>query len=403
MDEPEDEKADRPAKHEPRPSYDIERARSHIPLLARTIPMNHCSQAPQTQETRAAAVAYLDSWNRSGMDWDGWLEEVERARATFARLINASPAHIAVSTSVSVIASSVASALDFGGGRDAVVVSGMEFPTVAQVWLAQERRGARIARVPVRDGAIDTDGYDAVVDERTLIVSAAHAWFQNGALQDVGEITRRAHDAGALVFVDAYQSLGAVPVDVRALDIDFLASGNLKFLMGVPGIAFLYVRPELIETLEPTVTGWFGRSDPFAFDGEHLDWSESATRMETGTPPIAAAYIANAGMSVLERIGIERIRSWTRVLSDRLIAGGRARGLEVIGTTDSSAKTPTAAFRCEDAHTVEMRLRERDILASARGPAIRLAPHYYNTIEDVDTALDALAAAVRARPRTGSH
>jgi selenocysteine lyase/cysteine desulfurase len=333
------------------------------------------------------------------MDWDAWLEEVERARATFARLINASPAHIAISTSVSAIASSVASALDFAGGRETVVVSGMEFPTVAQVWLAQERRGARIARVPVSGDAIDTNAYDGVLNERTLLVSAAHAWFQNGALQDVEEITRRAHDAGALVFVDAYQSMGAVPIDVRALDIDFLASGNLKYLMGVPGIAFLYVRPDLIETLEPTVTGWFGRADPFAFDGDNLDWSDNAARMETGTPPIAAAYIANAGMSLLERIGVDRIRSWTRTLSDLLIEGGRARGLEVLGGTDSNAKTPTTAFRCDDAHAVESRMRERGVIASARGPAVRLAPHYYSTVDDVDTALDTLVDALRLRSR----
>ncbi|HEV8411743.1 MAG TPA: aminotransferase class V-fold PLP-dependent enzyme, partial [Gemmatimonadaceae bacterium] len=240
------------------PAYDLEGWRRRIPLFDSCIPMNNCSQAPQTDATRAAAERYLYSWNRSGMDWDAWMAEVALAKAEFARLIGASATDIAVFSSVSEAASAVASALDFAGPRKRVVVSEAEFPTVAHVWLAQEKHGAQFAWAPVRDGVIDPASYDGLIDDRTVLVSACHGYYMNGFVQDAARIAARARDAGALSFLDVYQTLGTIPVDVRSLGVDFLASGNLKFLMGIPGIAFLYVRPEIVESLRPGVTGWFG-------------------------------------------------------------------------------------------------------------------------------------------------
>src|SRR5262249_43361465 len=156
------------------------------------------------------------------------------------------------------------------------------------------------------------------------------------------------HARGALLYVDAYQTLGTMPVDVRALDADFLVSGNLKFLMGVPGIAFLYVRRELIDTLVPSVTGWFGRANPFAFQVRELDWSPTASRFDAGTPPIINAYIARSGMSIINEIGPAGIRAWHEVLGQRLIDGGRARGLAIHGHTDMTRKTATTAFLVSD-------------------------------------------------------
>jgi selenocysteine lyase/cysteine desulfurase len=378
-----------------RPDYDIAAWRRRIPLLASCIPMNNCSQAPQTDATRAAASRYLDSWNAAGMDWDEWMAEVARAKAEFAKLIGASPADIAVFSSVSEATSAVASALDLGGTRTKLVVSEAEFPTVAHVWLAQRRRGARISWATVRDGAIDAGVYDSMIDDRTALVSSCHGYFMNGFVQDVARIAARAHDSGALSFVDAYQTAGTMPIDVRALGVDFLAAGNLKFLMGIPGIAFLYVRPEIVATLEPTLTGWFGRSDPFAFDNKTLDWSPTASRFDTGTPPLVNAYVARAGMAIVNEVGVSNIRSWLACLGQRLIDGGRSRGLTLHGTDDMSNKTSTTAFVVRDAHAVEAAMRARGVLPAARGSVIRLAPHFYNTIEDVDRALDLLAEVTR--------
>jgi selenocysteine lyase/cysteine desulfurase len=373
------------------PGYDIAGWRRRIPILRSAIPMNNCSQSPQTDETRAAAERYLDSWNMRGMDWEAWIGEVQLARAEFASLVGARTDEIAIFGSVSDATSAVASALSFES-RPRVVVSGHEFPTVGQVWLAQERRGARVAWVRPRDGRIDPTAYDDAIDDTTAVVSASHAHYLDGSLQDLARICAVAHDRGALVFADAYQSAGAVPIDARALGIDFLASGNLKFLMGIPGIAFLYVRRERIETLHPTVTGWFGRADPFSFRVDRLDWSDTAARFDTGTPPIVSAYVARAGMRIINEIGPAAIRAWHMTLGQRLIDGGRTRGLTLIGPDDMHEKTATTAFAVDDSHAVEAAMRDRGIIASARGPAIRLAPHFYTTLADVDAALDVLAS-----------
>lgn len=379
-----------------RPDYDIDAWRRRIPLFASHIPMNNCSQAPQTHVTRAAAERYLESWNTSGMDWDTWMEEVGLAKAEFAKLIGASPDDIAVFSSVSEAASAVASALDFSGQRAKVVVSEAEFPTVAQVWLAQERRGARLSYAPVRDGMIDPAVYDTLIDDHTVLVSSCHGYYMNGFVQDVARIAARAREAGALSFIDAYQTLGTIPMDVRATGLDFLVAGNLKFLMGIPGIAFLYVRPAIVETLHPTVTGWFGRANPFAFDAKSLDWSPTASRFDTGTPPVINAYVARAGMEIINAVGPAKIRAWLEVLGARLIDGGRARGLTLHGTDDMRCKTATTAFVVRDSHAVEEAMRARGVIAAARGTVIRLAPHFYNTIDDIDRALDALAEIARA-------
>jgi selenocysteine lyase/cysteine desulfurase len=270
-------------------------------------------------------------------------------------------------------------------------VSEAEFPTVAHVWLAQEQRGARLSWAPAIDGAIDAAAYDALIDERTALVSACHGYYMNGFIQDTARIAALAREAGALSFVDAYQSLGTVPLDVRTLGADFLASGNLKFLMGIPGIAFLYVRPEIVGSLRPSVTGWFGRANPFAFDAKSLDWSPTASRFDTGTPPVINAYIARAGMEIINAVGPANIRAWHEVLGQRLIHGGRARGLSLHGPDDMGRKTATSAFIVGDSHAVEVAMRDRGVIASARGNVIRLAPHFYSTLDDIDRALDALA------------
>jgi selenocysteine lyase/cysteine desulfurase len=379
----------------PEPGYDIDAWRRRIPLLASCIPLNNCSQGPQTDQTRAAADRYLESWNRTGMDWDAWMEEVRLAKVAFAALIGATPDEIAVFSSVSEATSAVASALDFTGLKHRVVASEMEFPTTGHVWLAQERRGAKVSWVAMRDGTIDLAEYEEHITDDTALVAACSGYYVNGFMQDVSRIVKRAHNAGALVFTDAYQALGAMPVNVKESGVDFLASGCLKYLMGVPGIAFLYVRPELANTLHPTTTGWFGRANPYEFDVKRLDWSTGASRFDAGTPPVINAYIARAGMEMIGSIGVDKIRAWHEVLSQRLRDGGRERGLKQHGTTDLARKTANTAFIVNDSHAVEQAMRARGVLPSARGPVIRLAPHFYNTIDDIDSALDLLAELTR--------
>lgn len=391
----------------PAPAYDLAALRARIPILERWVPMNNCSQGPQTTRTRAAAERYLDSWRQDGMDWDRWIEEVEAARATFARLINADPDEVAVFSSVSHATAAVASALpslaDASGAgthdRATVALTEAEFPTVAHVWKAREAHGTPLRWIPVRDGRVAIDDVQDALDDDVLLLSATHGYYQTGALLDLEAVARAARDAGALVYVDAYQSLGAVPVDVKALGVDMLASGNLKYLMGIPGIAFLYVRRALAERMQPAVTGWFGRTDPFAFDAHRdrpLDWAPGARRFDTGTPPILQAYVARAGMETLLDLGMHDVRAWTCVLAERLASGAREMGLEVLGPADARDRTPTTAIRVADAHSVEASMRDHGVIASARGPSIRLAPHAYTSPDDVERTLEALVAATGA-------
>jgi selenocysteine lyase/cysteine desulfurase len=376
---------------DPQPPFDLAAIRRRIPILQTHVVMNGCSQAPQSDVTREAAESYLDSWLRDGMDWDRWIAEVEAARGEFAALVCADARDVAVATSVSQATASLATGLDYTGTRHRVLVSGMEFPTVSHVWLAQERFGAEVSWATVEDGRIPQEHYEEAIGEDTLVVSAARAWYQNGAKQDIAALAEVAHDRGAVLFVDAYQALGTEPFDAPASGADVVASGNLKFLMGIPGIAFLWVRPDLAERLQPALTGWFGRKDPFAFDPTRLDWADGARRLDTGTPPILEAYVARAGMAWLREIGLDAIHAWTQVLGARLLEGAEARGIPLLHRIRPDAKTPTTAFLCEDSHAVESALRNRGVIASARGPAIRLAPHFFNTVEDVDHALDELA------------
>src|SRR6059036_1507744 len=192
--------------------------------------------------------------------------------------------------------STPSSAFSFFGPRSHVVVGDFEFPTMAQVWLAQERRGAVIRRARAEADTLPLAAYDAVIDERTLIVPATHVCFRNGHRTDIGGLVRLAHERGAYVFLGDYQRTGSGPIDVHALGVDFMVTGCLKYLLAAAGVAFLYVRRDLIERLEPTITGWFGRVNPFAFRIDEIDWPATATRFETGTPPVPNAYLAIAAL-----------------------------------------------------------------------------------------------------------
>ena len=372
---------------------EVEYWRREFPALADTIHVANCSHSPQSRRVRAALDGYLDGWRDRIMDWEAWMAEVEGVRAAFARLIGARSEEVAISTSASAATASIASALTPDGSRRRVITTDAEFPTVAHVWLAHRRHGFEVEFVPLRDGGwIEPRDYDTRLDERTLLVSATHVYYQNGFRQDLRPIADRVHDVGALLFVDAYQSLGTRRVDVRESGVDILVGGALKYLLGIPGIAFIYVRDALIERLRPTLTGWFGRADPFAFEPRVLDYAPDARRLETGTPPVFAAAAARAGLEIIEEVGTPRIEKRLRDLSRHALQAARARDLEVAGPEAVERRGGITAIRLPDPPTVERRLRQRGIVASARGDVIRVAPHFFNTTEELDGAMEAIAA-----------
>lgn len=366
-----------------------------FPGLADMVHVANCSHGPQARRVRQVLEEYLDSWQTAGMEWDLWMEEVGRAREAFARLIGAQPDEVAVSTSASAAVASIASSLATSGERCRVLTTEAEFPTVGHVWLAHARHGLVTDFVPVRGGAIELEDYERRVDERTRLISATHVYYRNGFKQDLSSIARIAHAAGSLLLVDAYQSLGTCEVDVRALDVDILVSGNLKYLLGTPGIAFVYVKRELVADLEPALTGWFGRMNPFAFDVKTLDYATDARRLETGTPPVFAAVAARAGMEIIEEVGASRIEDRIEELSSLTIEAAKRYRLEYVGPSDIRQKGATTAIHVPNPHQVEGRLKQEGIVASARGDVIRIAPHFFTTFDDIERSMSALSSLLR--------
>ena len=283
----------------------LERFRARFPILGRRVYVNSCSQGALSLDVESALAAFTESWHTHGSPWDRWVGEVERLRAAFAAAIGADADEIAVMPNASAGITAIATALAFDTDRRTVVLGEFEFPTMGHVWLAQQRRGARIAWARAQDDALPVEAYAAHIDERTLIVPATHVCFRNGYRLDIPRLATLCRERGAYILLDDYQRTGTAPLDVHALGVDFMVTGALKYLLGPAGVAFLYVRRDLIERLEPLSTGWFGRVDPFAFSHDRLDWSPSARRFETGSPPIPNVYAAAAGIELLQTVGLD--------------------------------------------------------------------------------------------------
>ena len=368
-------------------SIEIESTRSHFPIFKKKIYLNSCSQGALSDAVEASMQAHIRSWHEDGSPWDRWVEEYEAARTAFARFIGAAPEEVAVVTSASAGINSIASALDFGKRRK-VVMGEFEFPTMGQIWLAQERRGAEIEFLTAQNGKICPDCYSRAIDDQTLIVPLTHVCFMNGFRSEVAPIVKHAHERGALVMLDDYQDCGTRPIDVKALDLDFYVSGALKYLLCPSGIAFMYVRPELISSLTPTITGWFAQQNPFAFDVKHFDPASTARRFETGSPSLPHAYTATAALKLLDGFGRETIAQHIKVLTRALIDG--ARDLRIKVKTPTESVGPLVVLQMKDSDAMVKKMAAENIVVSNRMDGLRVSFHLYNTLDDVHAVLGRL-------------
>lgn len=373
-------------------SFPFAKEREYFPILSEKIQLSSCSQSALSNQVAAAIREYTDTLRHDGMDWMLWMAKVEEAKVQFAKMINAQPEEVAILSSVSDCASSVASALDFTGERTDIVTTELDFPSIGHVWLAQQKKGAKVRFITPVDHLIPLEYYNESVNEQTLLTSIPHVSFYNGFKQDLKKIASIVHGKGSYLFVDAYQSAGSVRIDVKEMDVDFLAAGSQKYMLGIPGISFLYVKKELAETLEPGNTGWFGRIEPFAFDIKRLDFAGGARRFETGTPPMINGYAAAAALQLLNEIGVDQIEAYLQTLSKTAIDYAKEKGMRVVSPHDLSQKAANTAIFVPQASKAEAILKEQGILVSARNDVIRIAPHFYNTEQEVLTAIDALAA-----------
>jgi selenocysteine lyase/cysteine desulfurase len=362
--------------------------RTEFPILAHTTYLNSCSQGALSHRVRAAYEEYLDGWDAHGAEWAVWVERADAARAAFARLLNADPAELAVTTSVTQGVSGVVSALDLRS-RPKIVISEYEFPTVGQIAHAQELRGAEVVHVrPAENGSIPTERFAEAIDERTALVCCTTVSYRTGHRHDVAEIARLAHDQGALCLADSYQAIGAVDFDARALGVDFVTGGTVKYLLGSSGLGFLYVRRELHDGLLPSQTGWFADEDIFRMDISDYSPAADARRFDAGTPPVPNIYAGLAGMSLIEEAGTGAIEEHIAALTTRLIDGADELGAQVV--TPRGARSPLVCIKSTDVNALVAALDREKIVCSERDSNLRVSLHLYNVEEDVDRLLDAL-------------
>jgi selenocysteine lyase/cysteine desulfurase len=341
---------------------------------------------------RAAYDSYLTDWDEQGAPWEYWVEMSERARNAFAGLINAAADEVAVTTSLSAAVSSLATGMRFAGKRSKVVLTDWEFPTIGQIWNAQKSRGARVEYVKEdANGALPLAHFERAIDDETAIVSITHVSYRNGNMVDVEAVTRLAHERGAMVLLDAYQSVGSLPVDVKALDVDFLAAGALKYLLGSAGLGWLYVRRELVERFWPASTGWFADDDIFKMDAWDYSPAKSASRFQSGTPPIPAIYAGVAGIDLLQEIGVAETREHVQALNHRLIDGLDDLRVQVATSRKRTKRGALICIRSRNAPELVAALRREGIVTSSRDGNLRISAHCYNGVDDVDAVLAALA------------
>ena len=368
--------------------------RARFPSLGRLAYLNSGSYGLLCDAVQAAIQDYVDLRIRAGADWDAWVERSFAFAGRVAELLGADGDEIAVTGSASSGINAVASAMDFSGARNRVLVSNYEFPTSGQIWHAQAPRGAVVEHVEEDGrGLIPLEHFERAIDERTRIVALSRVCYRHGGklLDDqVREIVRMAQRHGAWVILDGFQSFGAEAVDVKALGVDFAVGGTYKYLLGTAGIGFLYARRELAQNLVPTMSGWFAQEQVGAMNIFANDPSHSARRFQGGTPPVLSCYASHAGLGLILEQGPEQIEARVRDLTAKAIERLREQGFRL--ATPEQARGPMLAIRATDAATMVDRLIARDIVTSHRDGNVRAGFHFYNDESDIDRLVEGLSA-----------
>ena len=355
--------------------------RERFPILAETTYLINHSLGAMPAAAEERLLEYARAWNTRGVRaWEeGWWEMSLTVGDQIGRLIGAPPGSVSMHQNVTLAEAVVVSCFDFRGPRRRIVYEEGNFPSVRYLYQAQPE----LEVVPVPDDGAIVEA----IDERTLLVPISHVLFKTGEIQEIEPIIRRAHEVGAYVILDCYQSAGIVPFDVTALNVDFAVGGSVKWLCGGPGNGWLYVRHDLAERLEPTYTGWQAHERPFGFE-EQMEYADGAARFLTGTPNVPALYAATAGYDLIEEVGLDRIRENSLRQTQLLIDLADGAGFEVRSPRSVERRGGTVTVHVPEYAAVHRELSEREILCDFRpGAGIRLGPHYFNTDDDVRFAI----------------
>ena len=373
--------------------------REEFPILDSTTYLISNSLGAMPRSVSARLQDYADAWATRGVRaWEeGWWEMAVEAGDKIGALIGAGPGEISLHQNVTLTQAVITSCFEFSPPRNKVVLVDLEFPSIVYFYLGQQRHGARVEVLPSEDGIhAPMEKLLAAIDETTLLVPISLVLFRSSAIVDAQAIIQRAHAVGAHVILDCFQAAGTLPIDLRALGVDFAVGGVLKWLCGGPGVAYLYVRPDLRKELSPSLTGWMAHRRPFEFEVGPVDAREDSFRFLNGTPHIPALYASQPGLEILAQAGIQRIRQKSIRQTERLIAGALARGWNVRTPRNSAHRGGTVSVDCPHAKEVKSELIAREILVDYRpGAGIRLSPHFYNRDEEIDFALEQIEDILR--------
>jgi kynureninase len=365
--------------------------RDEFPILARKTYLNSCSLGALSHRALAAVATFHEDWHEHGASawYETWVGRLAELRGRVALMIGADTRDVALSASTSAALTVLGSAFDYGA-RNRVVLAELDFPTVAYQWLV--RPGVEVVRVPSDDGvSIDADRMAAAIDDRTAIVAISHVYFTTGAIQSLTAIADAARRHGAFFLIDAYQSAGQLPIDVHELGADALVAGPLKWLLGGPGLAYLYVRDEWWRRLRPTTTGWFAARDQFAFDIHHFEFKDDARRFELGTPALPTVHSALGGQSIIDEIGIAAIRARNSELTEHLLGRLADAGFRVRGAATPAARSALVMIEHADPGRAVARLADHGIIVDSRPGYVRVSPHFYNTRDELERFVAVLA------------
>ena len=379
--------------------------RKEFPTLEHTVHLISHSLGAMPRRTRDRLNEYADAWTNRGIRaWEeGWWDMPVTVGNLIASIIGAGPGEVVMLPNVSIAQSIVNSCFDWTGPRNRIVAEELNFPTNLYLYHELERSGAQLQIVPSDDGmTIPLDRMLAAIDNRTRLVSVSHVIYKSAYIQDVAAIAHRAHEVGAMVVADIYQSAGTLPVNVREMDVDFAAGGSVKWLCGGPGAGYLYVRPDLRPHLEPRVTGWVAHKRPFAFESGEIEYADDAFRFLNGTPAIPALYAARSGYEIINEIGVENIRSKSLRQTQRLIDLADEAGFRINTPRAAADRAGTVTLDIPNGQEVTKELLRRDFLVDFRpGAGIRIAPHFYTKDEELDLVIKEIqqiqaAIAIRA-------
>ena len=373
---------------------DVSRWRSEFPILDTCTYLVSHSLGAMPSRARDYLRRYADEWAARGVRaWhEGWWEIGRTTGDLLAPILGVTPGTISMHQNVTVAQAIIASCFRYDGTRRRIVMTDLEFPSSHYLFEGFRRYGAQVVYVPSPDPiGIDLSGLLDAIDERTVLVPLSLVLFKSARITDIRAVIEKAHRVGAHVIVDAYQAAGTVPMQLGAWEADFAVGGSVKWLCGGPGAAYLYVRPDLANTLEPGFVGWAAHAAPFAFETGPVRLAGNPERFQSGTPNVPSLYAARAGYEIIAEIGVEAIRRRSLALTRRLMVAAQAAGFRLNTPTVDDERGGSVVIDVPDGARVAEELLRRDVIIDHRpGAGIRMAPHFYNTEDDVDRAVDIL-------------